>query len=435
MPPDALPHEDTCLRAVASSDPRYDGQLYVGVAQTGSYHCPSCPEACGELHFFAVAVAAQVAGFRACPRCRPDDSPGSPVWRARNDLAARALRLIQNGEHDGVDLLADGLDCTPQEVTDALTAAVGTGPEQLLTAQRADTARARAGSEGTTVVLQLPVRAPFDAAGLLAFLDAHLVAGVEERVGTTYRRTLRLPHGPGVAALTLSKDTVGCTLRLTDLRDLWPAVDRCRRMLDLDADPQAVAEALGRDPALGEVVRSNPGLRLPGAADGTEVAVRTVVGQQVSVAAARTVTARIVRALGDPLAASDGGLTHVFPTAAAIAAGEDSVFAMPTSRRQAVRTICAALADGGVTLHPGADREATERAMLALPGIGPWTASYLRLRALGDPDVFLPTDLAVRKALTRLGISPGAADDWRPWRSYAVLHLWTALGAFPAVPG
>jgi len=430
VPPHALPDEQTCRRAVTTSDPRYDGQLYVGVAASGTYCRPSCPAATGESRFFAVTVAARAARFLACPRCRPDDAPGSPYWRGRNDLAARAMRLIQSGEHADAEALVATLGCTPAELNDAMTSAVGTDPEQLLSAQHQSERK-----DGSTVSLQLPIREPFDAAGLLAFLDAHLVAGVEERVGTTYRRTLRLPHGPGVAALTLAHDRVGCTLRLTDPRDLQPAIDRCRRMLDLDADPHAVTDALGHDPALGEVVRSNPGLRLPGAADGTEVAVRTVVGQQVSVAAARTVTSRIVRALGEQLPAADGGLTHVFPTAAAVAAGEDSIFAMPTSRRRAVRAVCAAIADGRVVLHPGVDREAAEDALLALPGIGPWTASYIRLRALGDPDVFLPTDLAVRKAMRRFAIPPETVDGWRPWRSYALLHLWTALGAFPTVPG
>lgn len=432
MPPHALPDEETCRRAVTASDRRYDGQLYVGVAASGTYCRPSCPAAAGESPFFAVTAAARAARFRACPRCRPDDAPGSPYWRSRNDIAARAMRLIQGGEHADAAALVATLGCTPAELTDAMRSAVGAGPEQLLTAQPTHPSERQ---DALTFRLQLSVREPFDAAGLLAFLDAHLVAGVEERDGTTYRRTLRLPHGPGVAALTLAHDQVGCTLRLTDPRDLQSAIDRCRRMLDLDADPYAVTDPLGDDPALGERVRGNPGLRLPGAADGAEVAVRTVVGQQVSVAAARTVTARIVRALGEPLPAPDGGLTHVFPTAAAVAAGEDAVFAMPASRQRAVRALCAAIADGRVVLHPGVDRELAERALLALPGIGPWTASYIRLRALGDPDVFLPTDLAVGKALRRFAIPPEAADGWRPWRSYALLHLWTALGAFPTVPG
>ncbi|MBB0231659.1 DNA-3-methyladenine glycosylase 2 family protein, partial [Streptomyces calidiresistens] len=314
---------------------------------------------------------------------------------------------------------------------------------------------------GEELRLRLPHRGPLAVRELLDFLIRRAVPGIEETSGPPgarrYRRTLPLPHAHAV--LEIREDealresgpepgegsgTAGgrlpILLRLTDHRDLTAAVQRVRRLLDLDADPFAVAERLGADPLLADAVRLRPGLRSPGAVDPVEAAARAVLGQQVTVAAARTLTGRLVEALGTPLPAPDGGLTHLFPTAEALAAaplGPEDLPGLPGARRRTLHTVAGALADGRVRLDPGADREETERALLALPGIGPWTAGYLRMRALGDPDVLPAGDAGIRAGLARLGVEPAATDTlagtWRPWRSYAVHHLW-CLAADPDDP-
>jgi AraC family transcriptional regulator of adaptative response / DNA-3-methyladenine glycosylase II len=305
------------------------------------------------------------------------------------------------------------------------------------TARGATTANGHAGSvAGPTLDLRLRHRAPFDAAGLLAFLGQRAVPGVEELTEDgTYRRVLALPHGPGIAELApaTSGDHVRCTLRLADLRDLAAAVQRCRRLLDLDADPVAVADALGADALLAPLVRRAPGRRVPGAVDGTELAVRAVLGQQISVAGARTLAGRLTSTLGEPLPSSDGELTHAFPTAAAIAEVDPATLPLTRNRAFALVTLCGALADGTLALDPGADREAARERLLTLPGIGPWTIEYVAMRALGDPDAFPATDLGIRHAVERLG-HPGdraavsaLAERWRSWRAYAVQHLWASL--------
>jgi AraC family transcriptional regulator of adaptative response / DNA-3-methyladenine glycosylase II len=310
-----------------------------------------------------------------------------------------------------------------------------------------------AGGEPATLVLRLAHRTPFDLDALLRFLGERAVPGVEEVCDGAYRRVLRLPHGLGV--VTLGPDGpagrgtsqrgdrsdagaaahVSCRLWLEDLRDLAAAVQRCRRLLDLDADPVAVVAALGRDELLAPLVRSNPGRRVPGHVDPHELAVRAVLGQQVSVAAARTLAGRLAAEHGQPLTAPDGSLTYAFPSADAVAGLSPDELAMPRSRASALIGLAAALASGELRLDPGADRAEADEQLQALPGIGPWTAAYVRMRALGDPDAFLPTDLGVRHALGRLG-RPGdprsaaaLAERWRPWRSYALAHLWGSLGA------
>jgi AraC family transcriptional regulator of adaptative response / DNA-3-methyladenine glycosylase II len=240
---------------------------------------------------------------------------------------------------------------------------------------------------------------------------------------------LALPHGPGVAALTPgTEDHVRCELRLSDLRDLAAAVQRCRRLLDLDADPVAVDDALAADPLLAPLVRRAPGRRVPGAVDGAELAVRAVLGQQVSVAGARTLAGRLTAALGEPLPEdlADEALTHAFPSARALASADPAELPLTRARAHALTTLCGAADDGSLALDPGADRDATRERLLTLPGIGPWTAEYVAMRALGDPDAFPATDLGVRKAIERLGHAADP-DRWRPWRAYAVQHLWASL--------
>jgi AraC family transcriptional regulator of adaptative response / DNA-3-methyladenine glycosylase II len=463
---------ERCYRAVDSRDPRFDGWFYTAVRTTGIYCRPSCPAVTPKrenVTFYPSAAAAQRGGFRACRRCRPDAAPGSPEWDLRADLVGRAMRLISDGvvDRDGVPGLASRLGYTERHLNRLLTAELGAGPLALARAQRAQTARiliettdlglaeiafaagfgsvrqfndtiqevyARSPSglrehrttkqPGTgTISLRLAYRAPLHAGALLGFLATRALPGIEECDGTTYRRGLNLPHGSATVALTPGTRWVSAALRLTDVRDLAPAVARCRRLFDLDADPVAVEGTLGVDPALAAAVRAEPGVRVPRAVDGFELAVRAIVGQQVSVSGARTTLSRL-------LPARTPGELRGFPDAATVAELPDEAFRMPAARRGSIRALAQAVADGKLDLEPGADREESVARMLELPGVGAWTAGYVAMRAIGDPDVLLATDLAARRGAKALGLpdSPKAlaahAERWRPWRSYALMRLW-----------
>jgi AraC family transcriptional regulator, regulatory protein of adaptative response / DNA-3-methyladenine glycosylase II len=267
---------------------------------------------------------------------------------------------------------------------------------------------------------------------LLRFLAARAVPGLEEVDGSSYRRSLGLKHGAAVAEVSGDGDRVRIELRLDDERDRPDALARFRRLLDLDADTARIDAALGADPLLEPLVRRRPGLRVPRATDGFELAVRAIVGQQVTLAAARRTGARLVARYGRRLDQPAGAVTHLFPTPAAVAEVDSLELRMPRVRAGALRALARAVLDGELDLRHGADRTAATRALLALPGIGRWTASYIGMRALGDSDAFPPGDAAVRRALERLGHDgrPAAAERlaerWRPWRSYALMHLWRA---------
>jgi AraC family transcriptional regulator of adaptative response / DNA-3-methyladenine glycosylase II len=477
-----IPEFDQCYRALKSRDARFDGWFFTAVTSTGIYCRPSCPALTpkrSNVRFVATAAAAQRAGFRACKRCRPDTTPGSPEWNGRADLVARAMRLIADGivDREGVAGLARRLSYSDRHLNRLLLAEVGAGPLALARAQRAHTARVliettdlsfahlafasgfasirqfndtiravfastpthlrhhtkRRGDASGGVALRLSFRAPLHVAGLFGFLGARAVPGVEEYMAGTYRRTLRLPHGGGVVRLEDGGDHIACQLRLDDWRDLAPAVQRCRRLLDLDADPIAVDDILASDPLLAPLVAARPGLRIAGAVEGAEVAVRAIVGQQISVLGARTLTAELVTRLGKPLTAADGTLTHLFPEPGSLAEADPSSLGLPAARGRALVGMARAINAGALVLDPGAEREAATRQLLDQPGIGPWTAGYVAMRALGDPDVLLETDAGTRRACSRLGLppAPGAlrehAERWRPWRSYALQHLWASL--------
>jgi AraC family transcriptional regulator of adaptative response / DNA-3-methyladenine glycosylase II len=265
------------------------------------------------------------------------------------------------------------------------------------------------------------------------------VPGVEQVVDATYRRTLRLVHGGGVLEATpcVAHGHFEMRFKLDDQRDLGDAVKQCRRMFDLDADPEAMGAVLGADGLLAPLVAARPGLRVPGHVDGFEVAVRAVLGQQVTVSGARTLATRLVQTLGAPLERPNGGLTHLFPTPVAVAESGLSEIGVPASRARALRALASAVASGAITLVPEADRERTVRDLEALPGVGPWTAAYVAMRALGDPDAIPLTDLGLRRGLGMLGadMSPAAvaarAQRWRPWRAYAAMHVWAHLAALP----
>ncbi|MET9951939.1 AlkA N-terminal domain-containing protein [Streptomyces sp. NPDC006339] len=445
--------EETRYRAVSSRDARFDGVFFFGVVTTGIYCRPSCPAVTPKrrnVRFFATAAAAQAGGFRACRRCRPDAVPGSAEWNVRADVVGRAMRMIGDGvvDREGVPGLAGRLGYSARQVQRQLTAELGAGPVALARAQRAHTARlllqttplpvtdiafasgfasvrqfndtiravyARTPTElraesgtGTAagprtalaagVPLRLAHRGPYAAGEVFDLLAAEAVPGVEEVVGPpgarTYRRTLRLPYGTGIVSVDERAPGAWLEARihLTELRDLTTAVQRLRRLLDLDADPYAVAERLGADPALAAEVAARPGVRSPGTAEPEEFAIRTVVGPDEA--------ARLVERLGTPVDTPCGRLTHLFPEPTAL------------TGHPAAGPLAAALADGTVRLDPGADRDASAAALAAIPGVSPRAAARIRMRALADPDV-APEGL------------PDAHPEWRPWRSYAARYLRT----------
>ena len=480
---------ERCYRAVKSRERRFDGWFVTAVRTTRIFCRPSCPARtpyARNVTFYPTAAAAQQAGYRACRRCRPDAAPGSPEWNGRADVVARAMRLIADGAVDrhGVRWVAARLGYSERQLHRLMTAELGTGPLAVARSQRGQSARVllettdlpmaqvafsagfasvrqfndtvraafgctpselrrrrrtpttkRSGETGNRITVRLAYREPFDAGQLLGFLGARAIPGVEQFAGGSYRRTMALEHGDAVVGLRPGPGHIEASFVVEDLRDLTAAVNRCRRLLDLDADPEAADATLGSDPLLGPLVAARPGLRVPGTTDPFELAVRAVCGQQVSVGGARTVVGRLVAAAGRPLrlAASHPGLTHTFPRAAALLEAPDGVFAMPASRREALRQLARAVAEGDVTLDAGAEPTELRRQLTALPGIGPWTADYVVMRGLSHPDTVMAGDLSVRRALEHLGAQGGErataalAERWRPWRSYANVHLWASL--------
>ncbi|MFB4280422.1 bifunctional transcriptional activator/DNA repair enzyme AdaA [Nonomuraea sp. MTCD27] len=449
--------EEVAFAAMESRDPRFDGWFYVAVTTTGIYCRPSCPAVMpkpGNVRLFPTAAAAQVNGFRACKRCRPDTAPGSPEWNTRTDLVSRAMRLIADGvvDREGVAGLAARLGYSPRQVHRQLVAEVGAGPQALARTQRAQTARMlleagalpvsdvafaagfasirqfndtirqvyattpsrlRGATSGAHVpgalALRLAYRPPMDVAAALNHLGARAVPGIEAHGAGAYRRSLALPHGAGVVTLRPGTGHVACELRLEDLRDLAAAVQRCRRLLDLDADQQAIDAFLEADPRLGPLVARRPGLRVPGCADPAELAIRAVLGRRPRAAETRARLAALVSTYGKPLARPFGEITHLFPDVSTLAEAD------PAGRT--LLALARALADGTIRLDD--DPHRVRDRLGALPGMSRWALAYIRMRALGDPDVLLP-DRAVRRAVRRLGALP---DRWRPWRSYATRHL------------
>ena len=478
-------------RIMCSRDTRFDGQFITGVHTTGIYCRPSCPATTpkpGNVSFYLTVAAAHDAGLRACKRCLPDAVPGSPAWNMRDDLAARSMRLISDGvvERDGVPGLAARLGYTPRHLTRVLVAELGAGPLALARAHRAQTARLlllstdlpitdvafaagfgsvrqfndtvvavyeRTPSEvraarrtapehaapavdqaETRITLQLPARAPFDGAGVLRFLGTRALPGVESATATNYARTVRLPHGTAAVEVTLSgteaAPALACSIRLAHLADLAPLVSRVRRLFDLDADASAIDRHLEADPALAASVTQTPGIRVPGSMDPEETLFRALIGQQISVAAARTALTRLADALGERLPGPEPRL--LFPTPAQIAAGGRGVLRGPSARIETILRVAQALTSGDLALSFGQTRAELEASLVALPGIGPWTAGYVAMRVLGSPDILLTSDLALRQGAVRLGLAgeqralAARGADWAPWRSYAGMHLWLA---------
>jgi AraC family transcriptional regulator of adaptative response / DNA-3-methyladenine glycosylase II len=468
---------DTCYRAFASRDPRFDGRFFAGVLSTGVYCRPVCPARTPRpehVRFHRTAAEARRAGMRPCRRCRPEGAPGDPDRAGRPALVRRALALIGEGYLDDrpVADLAGRLHVSERQLRRMFAAETGASPSEVARTRRAAVARmlidqtdltmARVAAEsgyrsvrrfndeiragfGRTprelrtrrtpapaeaLTLRLPYRPPLDWDALLAHLAARAVPGVEEVAGGAYRRTAIIGDRPAVVTLRPHPDRPVALLEIrgTAVAGLADAAARGRRLADLDADPLAVAEALGADPLLAPLVHARPGLRVAGAWDPAETAVRAVVGQQVSVPAAARVAGRIAADHGTPLPAPDGGLTTLFPAPAVLAGADPAALPMPAARGRALVGLAAAIAGGRLDLAPGADPDAVREVLLGLPGVGPWTAEYIALRALGDPDALPAGDLVLRRAL---GASDAAAvtrraAPWAPWRAYAATHLWTA---------
>ncbi|MCI2416799.1 helix-turn-helix domain-containing protein [Saccharopolyspora sp. K220] len=476
---------------MASRDRRFDGRFVVAVTSTGVYCRPSCPSRTPRREnsrFFRLPAAAEAAGFRACRRCRPEAGPSSPEWNVRGDLVARALSLIAGGAVDegGVRSLARRLAVSERHLHRQLVAEVGVGAQMLAISRRARVARmliestalpmtdvafaagyssvrqfndgmratfgcAPSELRGTRspdaqmgtgeLVLRLRHRTPLPARPLLDWFAARALGGVETVEDGCYVRTMRLPHGCGLVAAELApvadgQAALAVRFTLADPRDVTAAVQRCRELFDLDADPAAIDDDLGCDPVVGPLVRARPGLRVPGCADGFELAVRAVLGQQVSLAAARTFGTRLVIRFGAPR--NDLGnpfpqLTHLFPTPDALAEADLASIGLTKRRAATLRALAKAVCLGELVLDSGADRAECVAALCALTGVGPWTAGYIAMRALRDPDVFLHTDLGLVEAARHHGVDDGpralqrCAERWRPWRSYAAMHLWASL--------
>jgi AraC family transcriptional regulator of adaptative response / DNA-3-methyladenine glycosylase II len=487
-----LADHDACYRVLRARDARFDGRFFVCVRTTGVYCrpiCPARPPRPENCLFLPSAAAAQAAGFRPCLRCRPEASPETAAWRGTANTVTRAIRLIAEGALDGGDVraLAGRLGIGDRHLRRLFDRHVGASPlavaqtRRLLFAKRlidettlpmTEVALAAgfrslrrfhavvrrtwgrppralrrgpaAAAGGTAVTLRLPFVPPYDWDALVAFLAARAVPGVEAVCDGVYRRTIACTAGHGVVAVRRAPGAphLVATIRVPDTRELATVVGRLRRLFDLDADPRTIDAHLAADPRLAPLVGARPGLRVPGAWDPFELAVRAILGQQVSVAAATTLAGRLVAAHGEPLAPAlaDGELRAVFPGPAALAAADLRRVGLPGARAHALAAFAAAVARAPELLATAAGLDAAVGRLCALDGVGAWTAHYVAMRALREPDAFPTGDLGVARALATGDGRPGpravaaVAEAWRPWRAYAVLHLWLSAPAPPPRP-
>ncbi|WP_435298988.1 AlkA N-terminal domain-containing protein [Timonella sp. A28] len=504
--------------AISARDTRFDGQFFTAVKTTKIYCKPSCPARTPKpenVTFYVTSAAAHEAGYRACKRCLPEATAGTPEWNIRQDLAARAMRLIADGivDRHNVEGLAHHLGFSARHVNRTLIQELGASPIALARARRAQLARnllvgtdlpiadvafasgfgsirqfndtirdvfdttpthMRARThhteahtttgQATTLTIALPVRLPFHARGVVEFLAARALPGIEyaqldDPQHLIYARTLALPHGPAACEIHFTATpqkpddwTVTAQLELSSLHDLSTAVSRIRRLLDLDADAQAVHEALNSDPHLAPAVHATPGMRVPGAVDPEELVIRAIIGQQISVVAARKHLTRLATQAGAPYTSKFHGLERLFPTPARIVAAvphiqpdeqldPERALRLPRRTSNTVRNAATHLSSGDLNIHVGVEPETLQTALTALPGIGTWTAAYVTLRVLGHPDTWMSGDVALVAGAKKLGIlsdehtrsSPADhrnlaahAEKWAPWRSYASMYMWQA---------
>ena len=462
---------ETLYRAVASRDRRFEGRFVVGVTSTGIYCRPGCPAKIPlrkNVRFYRHPAAAEEAGFRACARCRPDTN----MWTGTSSTVKRALQLIDAGAlgDANVERLAERLGVGDRHLRRLFASHVGTSPLQVAQTRRAHFARqlidetelplaeiafaagfgsvrrfnaamrrafgrtptelrarqrTAATSDDATLTLTLPLRAPYAWEPLIEFLAQRAIPGVESIADGVYRRTTA---DGGIVAVRAAEKSLLATLRVPSARGLRDAVERIRRLFDVAADPIAIGETLARDAALRPAVRACPGRRVPGGWDGLEVAIRAILGQQISVARASQLAGKLVAEWGRPLRSPDGALTHVFPTARVLAdAGGEAIakrVGMPRARGVAIATLAREVADGALVLDGTLPLDALVEKLCALPGVGMWTAQYLGMR-LGEPDAFPAGDLWLRRALDtdEKGLL-ARAEAWRPFRAYAAIHLW-----------
>ncbi len=484
---------ESCYRALLSRDARFDGRFFTAVKTTGVYCrpvCPAHPPRRENVRFFACAAAAEAAGFRPCRRCRPETSPGTPAWLGTSCTVTRALRLIADGalDHHPVVQLAERLGIGERQLrrlfarllgaspvavahtrrvhfarqlldagslpisqvafcsgfssirqfNAALKATFGRTPSELRahrrgrgTAIRDDRARTTTGGD---LWLRLPYRAPFDWDEIVAFLRPRATPGVEGIDSQGYRRSITLDGTSARIEVRPGDEGTHLLLRLQlpALCELGLLVERVKRLFDLGADPLQINSHLARDPLLAALVRRRPGLRVPGTWDGFELAVRAVLGQQVTVRAATTFAGRLVRAFGTPLEHPADGITHLFPRPEQLADAPLVRVGLIASRAAAIRALARAVCRGAIALDGSIPDDEARAQLRAIPGIGAWTTEYIAMRALREPDAFPAEDLALRHALGHSG-SPATARQtlaraqaWSPWRAYAVMHLWSA---------
>ena len=482
---------DVCYAALRARDRRFDGRFFVAVRTTKIYCRPICPAPTPKrqnVEFFSCSAAAQAAGFRPCRRCRPETSPGTPAWNGTSAVVTRALRLIDDGglDEEGAPSLAarvglgerqlrrlflHHLGASPTEIAQvrrvhfakrlldesrlpiaevalaagfrsvrqfhhAVRQAFGRSPSEIRTRLRAARGEAPATDRSDALALRLHSRPPFDWQALLEFFRFRATPGVEAVDGSTYRRTIEWEGVAGILEVSPLTGAAGLSLRIAQpfARHLVPIVARVRRMFDLDADPLSIAGALVDDPVLAAYVRARPGLRVPGAWDEFELAVRAILGQQVSVRAATTMAGRMAGRFGRPLPDSPQGLGRLFPRPETLAGADLTGIGLTRARAETIRSFAAAVATGKVLLRPSQGLDDAVASLVALPGIGAWTAQYVALRAFGEPDAFPAGDLGLRRAIGN-GAGPATpneleelAERWRPWRAYAAIHLWTGLG-------
>ncbi len=476
----------TCYQAVKSRDARFDGRFFTGVVSTGIFCRPVCPANIPQQKnclFFDNAAAAMHAGFRPCLRCRPEAAPGGPAWNGVSTTVTRALRLINEGALDNasVDELAARLGVGERHLRRLFMEHVGVGPKAVAQTRRVLFAKklvnettlplttiamaagfgsirrfnstfqkiyarpprelrrmsaANAPGVGASLTLKLPFRPPYDWSHLIGFLGTRAIPGVESVTGDCYRRTIRINEQTGI--LEVRADAKGHHLNvnvdLPDTGNLQAVIERSRRLFDLDADSAAINAHLCADPLLKKSIKARPGLRIPGAWDAFEIAVRAVLGQQVSVAAARTFAGRLAATFGEAIEnLGTPELSHLFPTPEALAEGDLSAIGLTKRRGETLRGLSQAFALGNLGLDRASDLDDIQARLTALAGIGPWTAQYIAMRAFGEPDAFPTGDLGLLNAIKATGRDIDSsmldkhAERWRPWRAYAAMHLWATL--------
>ena len=477
---------DACYRAICARDPRFDGRFFTGVKTTGIYCRPICPARTPRREnvvFFAAAAAAQEAGFRPCLRCRPETAPDLGAWRGTSNTVSRALALIELGalDEEPVERLAERLGVGARHLRRLFAQNLGASPVAVAQTRRVllakqlihETAlpmtevalasgfgslrrfnetfvalynrppmalrRASGGDRpaaGETTLL-LRYKPPYDWPAMLGYLRPRMVAGVECIENGVYRRTISLQGEQGVVSVRPSEgDALLARVRFPKLSALPNIIARLRRVFDLAADPQAVALDLAKDATLAPLVAERPGLRLPGAWDGFEMAARAILGRQVTIAGAARLAARLTERFGDNLRCADRILTQVFPAPVALVEADLSGLGLTRARAESLKKLAAAVVADPHIFSAARSQDEVRARLRALPGIGDWTAQYLAMRLLREPDAFPATDIALRRALAdSFGARPSAkkllarAENWRPWRAYAAQHLWTSSAA------